>query len=415
MSYRALLRAAPRFFLPLGLLARLPYAMTPIATLLATRSATGSLAFAGTVAALQSVSMGVAGLMIGALADRLGSRRVGAVAAISCALMTLTLLTATETATGQASGHGSGRARAVILVCSAGAGLTQPGIGLLTRVHWSVSLDRQGKSNLLPTALSWESVADEMSFVAGPALVGVLAAVRPALALALIVALLLCAAVPVTLAVAQTTDAPATGDNTRDEQPPRQVRPGPRLPRFGTAALLVGMACIGTVFGTVQIGVTRLAAESGRPADAGLLYALLGLGSAAAGFVYPWLPSRVGWRARYLGASIGLLVGCTVLLAGAGGLLPLPVAVAGAGLAVSPYLISLFGAIERIMPPRRYTTGLAIVCGGSAVGSAFGQVVGGILAQRSALLTVAVAAVAAGLAVLVAATFTVSSAGRGGP
>jgi MFS family permease len=408
MSYRALLRAAPARFFPLAFFARLPYAMLPIATLLATRSATGSLAFAGTAAALQSVSIGVAGLMVGTLADRLGARRVGTVAAAVCALMTIALLVATDSS----DGAHAGAARSVILLSSAGAGLTQPGIGLLLRAHWSMSLHRSGRPGLLPTALAWESTADEISFVVGPAMVGLLAAWRPALALGLVAVLLLGAAVPLALLLDQTIDTSRQAD-LQVKAGRRDDEPRPRLPRFATAALMVGMACIGTVFGSVQVGVTRLATDSGRPADAGLTYALLGFGSCVAGLAYPWFTARLGWRWQYLGSAIALAAGSGILLAGAGHLIPLPAAVTVAGLTVSPYLIALFGAVERIMPARRYTTGLAIVCAGSAVGSAFGQIAGGVLAQRAALLAIALAAVAAVLAVLVAAIFI--STTRPGP
>ncbi|HEX2132966.1 MAG TPA: hypothetical protein VHH15_15565, partial [Actinophytocola sp.] len=144
MSYRALARSAPPLFLPLGLLARLPYAMTPLGTLLVLESA-GSHTFAGVAAGAQSVAIAVGGLAAGALAARVGARRLGMVLAVLNALAVLGLALA--------SGRAAMFAAAVLV------GLTQPHVGLLVRVHWSAALDR---SPLLRTGFAYEGAADEL-------------------------------------------------------------------------------------------------------------------------------------------------------------------------------------------------------------------------------------------------------------
>jgi MFS family permease len=410
MSYQSLVRIGPGFFLPLGLLARLPYAMTPLATLLMVQSATNDLAFAGIVVAVQSIGLGVAGMIIGSLADRFGARRAGAAAAILSALAILALIASAH----HAEGSADFLSRLLIMVSSALVGLTYPGTGLLIRAHWSVTLRRRERLDLLPTARAWESVADEISFVAGPAMVGLLAVRDPVWGLAASAAILAGATVPLTLGLAQTTDRPEAPMVATTTGGPGGAA-HERLPVTGTTALLVGMTCIGVVFGSTQIAVARFAADSGRPGEAGLLYALLGVGSAGAGLAQAWLPDSIGWRVRYAGSAVGLLAGCLVLLAGVRTALPIMIAVLVAGFGVSPYLIALFGAVERIMPGRRYTTGLAIVCAGSAVGSAGGQFAGGQLARQGASDTVLLAVSASVLAVFVAVLFTRVIAPRRGP
>jgi MFS family permease len=166
---------------------------------------------------------------------------------------------------------------------------------------------------------------------------------------------------------------------------------------MATAALTLGMACIGMVFGSTQIALARI--TSGGSGEAGLLYALLGAGSAMAGLVQVWLPARIGWRTRYVASGVGLL-------AGTANVIPIVMAVPAAGFGVSPYLIALFGAVEHTMPRRRYTSGLAIVCAGSAVGSAAGQLIAGHLAREAALNAAALTVGAAILATAVAVIFT---------
>jgi predicted MFS family arabinose efflux permease len=395
MSYRQLLTRSPIHFFALSLAARFPYAMTPLATLLATRAATGSLTFAGLVTAGQSLGLAGAGPALGALADRLGARRVGRTAATVCALATIGLLASTQVGPD---------ARAGMLAGSILIGLSQPSVGILVRAHWAVSLDRSGHAELLPSALAWESVADETSFVAGPVLVGALSMQRAAGALALIAALLLFAAVPLAGQYAQTHDAGDAGESR-----PAAARPG--LPRVRIAALALGMAAIGTVFGAVQTGITRYAGDTGHPGNAAWLYALLGIGSAAAGVGYAWLPARITGPTRYLLAALALVAGCTLLGLAIAGRFAVPVAMLVAGLAVAPYLIALFSTAEQITPRQRLTTGIAIVAAGGAVGSALGQLVGARLAQRAAADAIALA-IAASVVGLLTALGLVRSAAR---
>lgn len=166
MSYRDLARAVSPLFLPLGFLARLPYAIVPLATLLLLRSVTGSYGFAGAAAGAQSLAIGAGGVLLGRLAERFDLRRIGATAAALNAAAIGALLAATQTG------------RAGMLLAAIAAGLTQPQIGPLVRVHWSyLARSRGHQPNFIGSALAYEAAADEVSFVVGPALVGVLTSV----------------------------------------------------------------------------------------------------------------------------------------------------------------------------------------------------------------------------------------------
>ncbi|MER7586438.1 MFS transporter [Micromonospora sp. NPDC127501] len=362
MSYRELARATRSVVFPIGFFARLPYAMTPLGTLLLLQHATGSYAFAGAAAAAQSLAIGMGGVIVGRLADRTSIRRLGVFMAVANAVALAGLLVATFADRPTLFG-------AAVLV-----GATQPQVGPLIRVHWSyLARSRSEQPGLVTTALSYEAAADEASFIAGPAVVGLLAAVWapvPAGApLTACIVLLLAAAVP--LAMLYTT-AP-------ERAPSRSV--AVPLPRAGLAAMCAAMAIMGAIFGTVQVGVTAHATAADNPSAGGLLYAALGAGSAIAGIAYAWIPSRVALRTRCRLFALGLLI-AMILLSDGGARLPLAAVVLVAGTAIAPYMITIYAITERLAPTRVAIT-MTIVCAAGPVGTAAGQSLAGLLVEQS--------------------------------
>jgi MFS family permease len=376
VSYRELVRAVPLPFLLLGLIARLPYAITPLATLGLLHSATGSYTFAGAAAAAQSLATAAGGIGVGVLADRIGPRTVGVVTAITHAACAASLVVATRFD------------RPVMAVTAITVGLTQPAVGPLARVHWARLLRSTGRPGLLPTALSYETAADELGFVAGPVLAGLLTgAVGPVAPLVAVVLLTAGAAAPFALHYVRTA--------------PSHRSAAPRRPRLGPlAAMVVAAAALGAVFGAVQTGVTSYAAERAEPGSAGLLYALLAVGSAIAGVGYAWVPARIGAGLRYLLATVGLLLGTAGLAVGHA---DLPVAIALAGVTIAPYMISAYALTERLSGGRGTATALMVVNAGGPVGTAVAQTVAGRAADAGgSAAAFLVAPAAATVALLVA-------------
>ena len=377
MSYRELVRAVPLPFLLLGLIARLHYPITPIGTLVLLYAATGSHTFAGAATAAQSVATAAGGIGVGVLADRLGPRTVGLAAAVTHALCVAALV---------AASRGD---RPTMVAAAIAVGLTQPAVGPMARVHWARLLRAGGRAGLLPTALSYETTADELGFVVGPAVAGLLtAALGPAAPLSAVALLAAGAAAPFALFYARTA-------------PPRPPT-ATTMPRRGPlVAMAVSAAALGAVFGAVQTGVTSYAAERGDPGTAGLLYALLAVGSALAGIGYAWLPAGLGYRVRYLAASAGLLLGTSGLAAGYA---PLPVAIAVVGTTIAPYMISAYALTERLAGGRGTATALMVVGAGGPVGTAIAQAVAGRAADAGgSAAALWVAPAAAVVALLVAA------------
>jgi hypothetical protein len=336
MSYRALARSAPLPFFPLGLLARLPYAITPLGSLLVVQHATGSHSFAGLAAGAQSVAIAAAGLATGGLTARFGARRLGMTLAVLNALAAIGLVAACM------SGSRSAMFGAAVLV-----GLTQAHVGLLVRVHWSHRLGRGTEG--VRTALAYESAVDELSFVVGPAVVGLFAVVRPGDGPLLGMALLLLAA-----------SLPFAAMYTDGVAPRRTGR------LRGMAPLVASMAALGAIFGSIQAATTAYAGSG-----AGFLYACLAVGSAVSGVAYAWLPASFRLETRYVVFSATLVAGMAVLPVG-----PWP-GILLAGFAVAPYMITLYALTDAIAPPARLPVAMAALGAGGPVGTAVGQAVTG--------------------------------------
>ena len=185
----------------------MPMAMVGLGVILVVSAATGKYAIAGAVSATGSLCYAFVAPQVGRLMDRFGQGRVlrplivafaaGAVAFILCAQLGAPLWT--------------------LFVTGAMFMSTLPSLGSVVRSRWSALL---GDSPLLHTAFSFESVADELIFVAGPALVTILATqVVPVAGIA--VAAVLAVTGTLLLAVQRGTEPPAV---------PRQHRAAGRSP-----------------------------------------------------------------------------------------------------------------------------------------------------------------------------------------
>ena len=168
-SYAAVLRIphARRTFAA-ALLGRLSYGIVPLSVMLAVTRASGSYAVAGTVMALFGATSVFLSPARAALIDRHGPRRtlVPMVTAYAALLGLLTLLVRRPGAVSPL----------VLGAVTATAGACTPPLGPTMRAVWGrLAPDRA----LLQRAYSLDGVAEELLFVSGPLLVGVLVGFAP--------------------------------------------------------------------------------------------------------------------------------------------------------------------------------------------------------------------------------------------
>jgi MFS family permease len=370
-----------------GLVARLPISMQSIALVLLVNDASGSYGLAGLVAATFTVVNAVAAPQVSRLVDRHGPRRVlpASVAVHAIGLLCLLGLVAAAAPT------------ATLLAAAVLAGAGLPSIGSLVRSRWSFLL--RGPSDgperadpRLQTAFAWESIVDEMIFIIGPPLTVLVAtAFSPTAALLLTLGILV-SGTAILLALRR-TEPPA--------RPPEGSSRGTVLREPAVIVIVVTMAAVGTVFGTVEVVTIAFAEEQGSPGAAGVPLALYALGSMVAGLAYGAVPWRAPVARRF--AAGCLVMVCTLVPLPTVGSLPgLGLVLFLAGVAIAPTLIAGLAATERVVPAARLTEGLTWATTGIALGMATGAAVAGRVTDAvGARPAYTIAVAGAGLATVV--------------
>ncbi|MHA7297141.1 MFS transporter [Pseudarthrobacter sp. MDT3-1] len=360
---------AGRSFIPLGLFARLPLAMLTVGALTLVTSVTGSYALGGTVAGAVGIGSALGAPVFGALADRRGQRPVLLVAAVLNTLAVLALI-GTALAAPEA-----GFFPGAVIAAAFLAGASCPQVGPLARVRW-MALTSRGKEAKggrdLDTALSYEGTADELTFVLGPALVGILASlVAPWLPLAL------AAAMTITL-------VPAFAVHSTHKAVPLNrgsaaSRKAARIPTV-VALPVLAMVAMGTFFGSAQTALSSFSASFATSEIAGLLYAVMGLSSAAAALSVAYWPQRFTPAARWL-ISAALMTVLALLLLVPGSLGGMIAVLLVLGLPVGPVMVTVFAIGGLVAPVERLGTVMTALASGIVAGTALGAAVGGQLAQ----------------------------------
>ena len=331
-----------------GLIGRMPWAMFGLGTVLLISGVTGRYGTAGAVSAVGSAGYAVASPWVARLVDRNGQRRV---------LIPLVSVFATATAV-------------LIVLVVAGApawtwyvsgtlsGSTIPALGPMVRARWSALLSGTPR---LHTAFSFESVADELCFVVGPAAVTLLAAVHPASGIT--VATLLCLGGTLWLAAQRRTEPVVAGPDEAAEH-------GGLLGR-GLVVLVPTCVLLGAMFMSIDLSTVAFAQDFGHESLAGLILAANALGSAIGGL---WYGSR-HWHApdrQRLLIAVGLTAAGVATYWAMPGLAALTVVSFLSGLTIAPTMITGFGLVENQTSPVRRTEAMTWLASGISVGAGVG-------------------------------------------
>ncbi|MFI5937570.1 MFS transporter [Actinoplanes sp. NPDC051494] len=332
-SYAAVLRTplAARTF-GAALVGRLSYGIVFLSLTLAVTRATGSYATAGFFVALFGLSSSVLSPLRALLIDRHGLRR----ALLPMAIGYAALLSAIAALTWR-----PGTPVTLLWALAVAAGALTPPLGPVMRALWTELIAGR---DLRHRAFSLDTVAEELLYVTGPLLAGLLTAlVNPSLGVAVSAALVLAGSLAL-------SGAPLTA---------RPARPGTASARPAAGLLLpiLMSAAVGLCLGALGLLVVAFADQRGHLAAVAWIEAALAVGSAAGGLAYGAVTWRSPGRIR-----LPLLVGALgVLLAVSGAaadLVVLAATAALAGVVVAPALTTAYLlADERAAPDARTRAG----------------------------------------------------------
>ncbi|MGY1714701.1 MFS transporter [Geodermatophilus sp. SYSU D01106] len=390
-----LLQHAGVSYFPVAFAARLPFAMITVGLLTLVVAERGSVVLGGLTSAVAGLGTALAGPLLGAAADRLGQRRV----LVPVGVVNAALLAALPPVVGGSAPDAAVLALAVLIGVSAPQVAPMSRTRLVAIIRRAVAASRREK--LLTGTMAYESAADEVVFIVGPFVVGLLAtAVAPSLAVT--------AAAVLTLVFVTWFALHPTG-RVDDAARETAVAPAParELARVPLVTVVAGALGIGLFFGATLTSLTGFLAADGDGDRAGLLYGVMGIGSAALALGSAALPARFSLRARWIVFG-GLLLAGTLLYASADSVPVLLAALAVLGLGVGPTLVSQYSLAAQLSPAGRSTTtmtmlGSAVVVGQATASALTGGVVERLGAQAALALPALAAAVVLGSALASAA------------
>ncbi|WP_426940154.1 MFS transporter [Pseudarthrobacter sp. S6] len=378
-------RAAGYSFFFIAFAGRLPVAMIVVGMLTMVTAVRGSIVDAGIASATVGLASGLGGPLVGDAADRWGQRWVltGAAVLNACAIIGAVLAIQVN-----------GPLWAIVLACAL-VGVTGPQISPLTRARWLALLDTfpEGEATEAhaSAAMSYEGMADELTFLFGPILVGLLATLlTPAAPLVLAAALTLV----FVSAFAWHATAPKTGTSHKHHRTVGSLRP---FLKNRVLLPVVGMFTMGAFFGATLTALTEFMSARSAEAQTGLVYGAMGLTSAICALAVAAVPVRVPlWRRWLVGACIIAIA--AIALPGATELWQLVVLLMVAGIGSGPTLVTIFRIGATVAPRGRLTTTMALLSSGVVVGQAVATGVSGSIAHAGGYPAVAVVVVAAAIA-----------------
>jgi len=358
-----------------SVIGRLPIGISGLAILLLTQNVSGSFAHGGAAAAVYTAGLACTAPILGRIIDRSGPRAI----LLACAIAYPSALCAFVLSVQ------NGLAVVPVLAFAALAGASFPPITVCMRTFYRQQL---GDDALLAAAYSLEAVLIETIFILGPMLVAFFVAGLSAAA-----AVLFAAACSLAGAILFLR-SPALG-RWRVEARARATLFGPLAER-GFVPLLVVILCYSGAFGLVEIGVTAHAAEAGKPALAGVLLAVMSVGSAAGGLAYG---SR-SWGAslsRQFAAVLFMMAAGVVILAMASNEWLFAALCAVAGIVMAPALTIQAMLVAKTASPEHSTEAFTWSATGLLAGVSAGLAAGGWFVERWASSATFVAAAAASL------------------
>ncbi len=403
--FASLIRLLGWGYIPIAVVAKLPFAMSVVAVMTAVSALRGSYAEAGITAALVGLGTAISGPLMGAAADRWGQRPVLLILGIANAAALLGLAWALL---GEA-------ASPVVFTMGILIGLTAPQASSMVRSRWLLAIDADvpaaARGRSTSAVLSYESMTDELMFVFGPVIVGVSAVawgtVSPVVGAALLTGVGIIAfalhrsadyaqgrtgkraarkAVATSESAAATSEAAAATSEAAAVSPHASRTPDPVSMLFRAAVLLPvgGMTCIGLFFGSTLTSLTAFMETLDNADATGILYGVMGIGSAVCALSVVLLPEAFRLRTRWLVFATLALSGC-ILYTQAQTLTVFVIALLIMGAGIGPSLVTLFAIASDQSPVGRLTTVMAMMSTGVVVGQSAASALSGAVLDGAGL------------------------------
>ena len=371
-----------RSYFPIAFMARFPYAMVVIGVLTLVVAGRGSLSLGGINSAMVGLGTAIFGSFIGAAADRWGQRPVlltiGALNSIALIFMAWVVF--------------SPLPDSVVLIAAFAIGATAPQVAPMSRSRLVevilAKFSGPGQQKTLNGTMAYESAADEFVFVFGPFIVGLLATtLHP-------VAPIIGAVVMTLVFVTSFALHPTGRAHVSTSEEPRVQGPAKELFTYGVFVVVLGVFGIGLVFGSTLTALTSLMNDLSHPEEAGLLYGVMGIGSALLAITVAFFSPRFSLWARLLAFAPLMLIGA-VIMSASNSMATVVIALLLMGCAVGPSLVTLFSLAAERSPLGRSATVMSMAGSAIIVGQSVASAVNGILAEEvgtSAAMAVPVAA-----------------------
>lgn len=363
---RFLSRHSGLTFFPVALVARLPIAMLTLGISAYVAVVRDSVADGGLAGGCYALGAAIGGPLAGSCADRFGQRRIGYILLAANAMAIASVIAA---AAGQLP---------LLLAVSALTGLTIIPVGPFARVRWSSVIDTHvpagERTRVKGAAFGYETLADEMTFVFGPVIVGLLsyaAAPTPLVA---------CIAIVVVFGFwfsrhRSSQMAPRVTAQSTSAAPLTALLRGDRF------ALIATMAVTGALLGCQVTSVIAFAEEHGAISDAGLIYAGFGVGSGAASIGVGLIRTSTSLYRRWLAAAtLAVAVSAAMVFVTEKWLLAAVLALLGLG--IGPVIVTVYQLAGDHTPVGRDSLYMSTLSSALIGGNAIGAALAGVMSEQ---------------------------------
>ena len=342
-----------------GMVARTAGSMFGVAVVAMVAARSGSYELAGAVVAVGMVALALFAPFLGRLVDRYGQRRIAIPFFLwSGVWAVLTVVTSLK-------GWPSWLLFITFPMCGA-----IPNMGTMARARWTHIFAHDPRS--LHSAMSFEQVMEELTFVIGP-VVAIWLSTAWFPEAGFVVATVAYGIGVLVFLSARSTEPPVVPHHERPE--------GHAHHNPGLIPLAFIMVMTGAIFGVNEVVTLAVAQDHGAQGAAGAILALYAVGSGLAGLVFGHVSHGRNLVKLLIVGTLGMgLLEAPLLFA------PNLWALAGlmvvAGMATAPTLITTMNLIERIVPKAQLNEGMTIVLTGLIIGIAAGSAVSGAVVDR---------------------------------